>query len=328
MITPRAFHLIIKHLNEIDQRVSLKMLSKRPWGEVSLTSFLCDLLDKDTQPDEKIDYGILQLNQDLQSESKLTGIELSIESKQFSPMYERYVSQSDLGIKIIYENDFEPKLSWTRPFLLQAKKLMAKKLEPVLYDESSRFESKDKGQEERIDILKTVIGDSIKYLYFCPRPEKTSPYVEQKLAYLRTKLLNEEIFDFTFGLELYNELKNGQSTIGAGIFIAKTNADIQNLGMVHQSIFKDTIPFSWFIPMLFLGNMEKYGLYPNDARKDKITEKIISGDTSIIQTIKDKINPGQSNLPDNFTIFPSHVLTIKYAVGRDFNPDNNFIENG
>lgn len=328
MITPRAFHLIIKHLNEIDQRVSLKMLSKRPWGEVSLTSFLCDLLDKDTQPDEKIDYGILQLNQDLQAESTLTGIELSIESNEFSSMYESFVSQSDLGIKIIYTNNFEPELSWTRPFLLQAKKLMAKKLDPVFYDESSRFESKNKKQEERIAILKTVIGDSIKYLYFCPRPEKTLPHVEQQLAYLRTKRLNEEIFDFTFGLELYNELKNGQPTIGAGVFITETGTDVQNLGMVHQSIFEGITPFSWFIPMLFLDNMQKYGLYPNDAKKDEITEKIISGDISIIQTIKDKINPGRSNLPDDFTIFPSHTLTIKYAIGKDFNSDNNSIGNG
>lgn len=61
MISPKAFGCLLKHFDEIERSVSLKLVTKRPWNEISLTSRLADLLDEDTQEDEKISYSFKDL---------------------------------------------------------------------------------------------------------------------------------------------------------------------------------------------------------------------------------------------------------------------------
>ena len=172
MITPKAFGQITGHFDEIDKVVSARSIRKRPWPEVALTSLLCDLLDEETQEEENLNYTFKKLQEDLRTDDGLFGLHLSLETIEFNSTYERYVSQSDIGLNLVYENRIEPQNSWSRPFLLQAKRLSPKQLNPLRYCESSSFTSVDKDQQRRIEILNRVLGFSyLKYLLFCPRPD-------------------------------------------------------------------------------------------------------------------------------------------------------------
>lgn len=111
MITPKAFIQIINHFDEIDKIVSARTMRKRPWLEVALTSLLCDLLDEQTQDDEKLNYTFKQLQVDLIKDDSLFGIHLCVETIEFNSIYERYISQSDIGLNLIFENKIEPQYS-------------------------------------------------------------------------------------------------------------------------------------------------------------------------------------------------------------------------
>lgn len=56
MLNPQSVHLLIKHFDAIDQAVSKRMIRKRPWSEPALTSFLCELLDEETQDEVQLAY--------------------------------------------------------------------------------------------------------------------------------------------------------------------------------------------------------------------------------------------------------------------------------
>jgi len=157
MITPKAFSQIIRHFDEIDKIVSSRTMRKRPWLEVALTSLLCDLLDEQTQEDEKLEYTFKRLQDDLSKEDSLFGINLQLETIEFNQIFERYISQSDIGLNLIFENKIEPQLSWSRPYLLQAKRLYPMNLNPLLYSEASTFTTIDKDQQRRIEVLNEVL---------------------------------------------------------------------------------------------------------------------------------------------------------------------------
>ncbi len=330
MITPNAFRLIIKHINELDKRISTKLLTKKPWDEISLTSALSDLFDEETQVHENIQYDILKLKNDLLLDNGLIGVKLSLNTTEFSSSYERYVSEADLGLKIVFENLIEPKLSWEKSYLLQAKKIFPTSKNPTSYDEGSSFSAMDNEQIDRIKILQRLIGNSFLFLLYCPRPENLHPDVAQKLLYLRLKTLKDNIFDYVQGFELHSELSKSQETIASGIFVSNPNLKIQNLAFVHENIFKNTFPLSWFIAMKFFDQRNHHGSVPvyldetnvSDDQK-RVVERIIDGDEEIIELVKKEYQGGR--IPEKFTIYPKHTLTLRYSVGESINPNHRLI---
>jgi hypothetical protein len=324
MITPNAFHLIIKYLDQIDQRVSNKFFSKRPWDETALTFTLCDLLDDDLQEEEKIGYTLAHLNTDLSKDAGLFKMKLSLDTNQFSSQYERYVSQSDIGLRIKYNNQIESSLSWTKSYLLQAKRVMPGKTGKSNYTENSSFSSKDKAQELRIAKLKDKIGDHLKYLLYCPRPVRLEPSVAGKLAYLRLKLLSSHIFDYIRGQEIYSDMRQPIPTTAAGIFVSDDLDKVRNLGDVHANLFALTQPFSWFIAQQYLE--EPFPVFspttnPINPDHQILAERIINGDKNIINELKELFADGRTldQIPGDFTIFPSQTITLSYTVGNDLN---------
>jgi hypothetical protein len=338
MITPKAFGQIIKHFDEIDKVVSAKTMRKRPWLEVALTSLLCDLLDEQTQDDEKLAYTFKQLQDDLRQQDGLFGIHLSLETIEFSSIYERYVSQSDIGLNLIFDNKIEPENSWTRPYLLQAKRLSPKNINPLIYSESSRFSSIDKEQEERIKILNDILGASyLKYLFFCPRPDNLDDDTKIKLAYLRNQTLSSQIFDYTIGLETYKELLSNSETLKAGIFITDVENSNINFGQVHNKILQSTFPFSWFIAMNF---SDRHNFFHNTIDREKqnkqgydnydneeLVEGILSGNRHKIAEFIKKINETEiGNIPGNIQILPKHKITLRYSIGEQINVQRQVIQ--
>lgn len=329
MINPKAFQLVLKHFDSIDRIVSKKLMRKRPWFETALTSLLCDLLDNETQEEEGLEYSISQLNKDLKDIDGVLKIRLNIETYEYPSKYERYVSQSDLGLIINYDDEIIPSNSWSAPWLLQAKRLMPDNFNPLEYTEYSKFSSTNKSQHKRILELKEILGiDRIKYLLYCPRPSALENDLQVKLAYLRNQNISNQIFDYTYGLELHNELGIKDSTLSAGLFTATVNDNPLKFGDIHRYIFNDTLPFSWFIALhfdthnnFFGRNGRHKGMSPEEfEEKEKIVECIVRGEKNkLFDEIVYKLN---SNEGKDFKIFPAHKLTVKISAGSDINPNN------
>lgn len=330
MITPRAFGKIIRHFNEIDKAVSKRTTRKRPWPEIALTSLLCDLMDSETQIDEKLDYLIGDLQKDLNEEDGLLGINLNIETVQFPTKYERYLSQSDIGIKIVFENKIEPRYSWTQPYFLQAKRLIPNRSSPELYSESAKFGSVDKDQQKRIEIVNDFLqGDFIKYLMYCPRPEQLNENIRTKLAYLRNKSLSQNIFDYTKGLKLYSEFIENGDSIKPGMFVTDIGNSKLNFGEIHRNLISSVIPFSWFIAKNFSTNSFGEQFSSKDPRRPsnpdgrRIVNGILNGNSKCIEElingIREKLD---DEFPDSFPILPSHVLDIKVTIGPNLHEND------
>jgi hypothetical protein len=321
MLTPTAFRNIIKHFDEIDKIVSSKTIRKRPWFEVSLTSLLCDLLDEETQEEDKLNYTFKHLQEDLDKEDSLIGINLSVETTEFNSAFENHISQSDVGINLVFENMIEPNHSWIRSYLLQAKRLFPKNNNPLTYSENAEFSSQKEEQKERIKILNTVLGAShLKFLLFCPRPDDIDEDTKIKLAYLRNCSLSTGIFDFTDGLEIHNSFLVNNNSLKAGIFV--TDADNSNFlfGDVHKEILKSTFPLSWFVALNFLersnflSDLQSIKISSSEEGQ-KLVEGILSGDKTAIEEVLKRVKEitgKESNFnPENIQIIPKHKITIK-----------------
>jgi len=250
MVPPNAVRLIIRHLDSLDRAVSRRPLRKRPWQEPALTSLLCDLLDADTQDDERLDYPLADLNRDLQQQDGLLSVSFSVETHEYGPKLERWVTQADLGFVVSVTDHLIPDHSWNLAWLLQAKRLTADHNRTgTRYSESSRFGGLDSDQYKRMQRLQQQVGvPFVEFLLYCPRPAMLDQMTRQKLAHLRNSSgLATRIFDYTLGLILHEELGLAESSLTAGIFVAPLDHVPTVLGEIHFSILERFHPLSWFL---------------------------------------------------------------------------------
>jgi hypothetical protein len=284
-------------------------------------------MDNEAQKDENLSYTIEDLNKDLQIDNGIVSLNASIETNEFSSVYENHVSQSDFGLRIIINNNFEKDKNRDMSYLIQAKKMMPNS-KTLVYNEGSVFKSIDKEQEVRIKILQSAVGDSIKYMLYCPRPEKLDEKVCAALKYLRITALENDIFDFLQGQEVYRNAFTNDSFIGAGIFLCDVNQSGINLGKIHRHVLKDFFPLGWFIASHFINHQSvsvQHGLsrLPRMAtdvsiEQQRITKGIITGDEEIIgNVIKNVFKDVET--ASNFTFFPKQTLTLTYSIGVEGN---------
>lgn len=202
MIWPYATRLLINHFDGIDRAVSRLTMRKRPWQEPGITSYLCDLLEEDTQSDHALPYSIEQLNKDLAQEDGLLDTHFRIETHEYPPKYERWVTQADIGLELHFEDRFLPDSSWSLAWLLQAKRVGLDPRRRTGYSVASRIVVIDPSQYARIRRLKGVLGDaSIAFLLYGPRPEFLDDLTAKQLLHLRRRRLLDNIFYYTFGLD-------------------------------------------------------------------------------------------------------------------------------
>jgi hypothetical protein len=90
MLSPRAIRLLLRHFDALDEVVARRLTRKRPWQEEALTGLLCDLLDAETQIEEKVTYTLSQLHEDLSNSDEPVGIRLKIDSHQYPKHLERW----------------------------------------------------------------------------------------------------------------------------------------------------------------------------------------------------------------------------------------------
>lgn len=322
MLSPRTIRLLLRHFDALDDVVASRLTRKRPWQEEALTGLLCDLLDAETQEEERVSYTLSQLLEDLGKTYEPVGVNLRVDTHQYPKHLERWVTQSDFGLIINYQDQFDRSLSTSTSWLMQAKRLFPSK--SGHYDTNSKFESINQDQHKRMQLLREWAGeDFIRYFLYCPRPKKLDPTVRESLNHARTKALSGEIFDYTLGLELRDDLLSGSPTVASGLFVASLEDTPKNLIQTHESIFGRATPFSWFLVQhIASARPSRRGLHasPESVRATSCTqrgkdiERLVRGDHRVLNGFDLPENMSEESLPK---VLPAHTIEISVICGLD-----------
>ncbi len=338
MLSPTAFELLIKYFDGVDSAVARRLSRKRPWLETALTSLLCDLLDDETQEDEPLDYTLGALNTELRALDGLVEVHVRLETHEYPPAVERWVTQSDLGFVLEFNDLLLPDESWTASWLLQAKRLYPQSRNPLRYSESSSFDGVDAEQKKRIDQLVQQVGlPFIKYLLYCPRPIQLDDATRLKLTYLRNRTLSGNIFDYTPGLQIHRELGLSDNSLAAGLFVVSPDELPNTFGQVHSQVLNGVTPFSWFLAQQFAGGRPEVGHRNHDERLRRRPDApdddgpdydwahgIVTGDPCAVDRVLTVFQDRSQPIP----FLPPHTLTVGVSIGRNIDPNERRIRLG
>jgi hypothetical protein len=327
---------MLRHFDAIDEAVSRRLTRKRPWSEPALTSLLCDLLDEDVQNEEALAYSLEELNKDLAAMDGLFSMSFKIDTHEYDGAVERWITQADLGLIIKCENYLMSSDSWEACWLLQAKRAYPDSRNPPVFSDRSRFAAYDPAQHVRIEQLQQTVGhDFVRYLFYAPRPSALDPTYRAKLAYLRSRRLAEDIFDYTLGLELREELGSPNSTLAGGLWVAPISSFPSNVAALHREVLQPYSPFAWFLVGHFYSRhgvrdqlMQGPAGHPSSRpprRRPSDTDwacDIVRGERDAITRL---IKTMHTDNAGPFPILPTHTMTVRIAVGESLHPDRRFI---
>jgi hypothetical protein len=319
MLSPYVIHQLLRHFDAIDRAVTRQMVYPRPKDEEQLTGTLVDLLDEQVQVHEHVEYSAAQLRSDLAEASEPVAVSFSLETHKYTKEFEGRISQADLGLIVVYENNFEPHLSGERSWLLQAKRVYPSSFNPTRYEARSKFGAVNAAQEQRIrDLIKFVDSDFFRYLQYCPRPETLDEATTLELSYFRGKALSEQIFDFAYGLELRDDIRSGSKTVAAGIFVSPIDPAPKCLGHIHASIFRWVTPLSWFI-IQHIPGLSRHSWDPESLLErhvdHELVKKIVRGDPEVVDAIADAL----SDKRWSGELLPAATVTVTITAGaRNF----------
>lgn len=221
ILTPADIRCFLKFFCSVDNALSQRLSLLLYPDEEHLTSLLCELIDDRASSLHRMAYGLADLNDDLFSNQSLLRASITIETTAYTKKQENRYTQSDLGIVLNYEDRIDRRSSFRKGILLQAKKLFPSN--PSGYGLDSEYESFNEKQHDRLVTLlkKFSTGNHVapepayncaRYLLYNPALNVLS--TEEKESVLRCQTVREanQIYDFSYGLHLYNELsKEGSS---------------------------------------------------------------------------------------------------------------------
>jgi hypothetical protein len=309
VLSPASLPLVVRHFDCLDQFVADKLVGVRPWNEPGLTSLLCDLLDDRTQAKYRLDYPVSALRADLAATEPLLDIDFTIETHEYDPAVERWVTQSDLGVIISYVDRLVPTRSFERAWLLQAKRLYP--WPDGHYDEASTFRATDKGQAARVRRLNELLDfPFVRYLLYCPRPSDLDPRTAAVLGHVRDAAVSDEIFDYAFGLAVRDALMRDPATLSAGLFITDGFAQPSAFMSVHAGLLQSHDPLAWFV----VRNLtDAWNGPPQVSRRvatPDIAIAIARGLPSAVDSVRDQLDVGDRP----FRFLPAHTLTIRADI--------------
>ena len=330
MLSPRAIRLFLKYFDSIDQALSKRLVRKRTWDETALTFLLTELLDEEGQTDHNVPYPHDTFLRDLSATDEPMSVSIELETHSYPTPMERYVTQSDIGFILSYEDQFDHQASFRRGWLFQAKRLFpARQRQDHGFTANSRFESVNKAQHERMRRLRDWAHcDFIRYLLYCPRPSALDKNVREQLCSARSRALARDIFDYSLGLQLRDDFLSDSPTVAAGIFVALLDELPDSLAAVHEFLFKGVSPFSWFIVSQLaqtngirirsghdLDELHRPDWNPDQNLNNPIVNALIRGDFEVFRT--DETLMELINDPQQAQILPSHTVTVKVINGID-----------
>jgi len=330
MIGPQHLPFLITYFDGIDAALSGRLLRAVPPDEPALTNELCALMDADTQRREKLlEFNIDRLNAALAMCGDDMRFDLRIDTHPHNPRMEAFVSQSDLGLIIEYQNHVLPDENWSRAYLLQAKRLYrAGGLGE--YDDRSDFRSVDHRQHNRLEAFAERFGEEFfRYILYCPPVPYLTAHTVTKVRALHTRNLSRPIYDYVGGLSLFDYLKKNAGRIDAGIWLTPVTTMPSRILNVHADAFQRASPFSWFF-MEHLTNpparshRDRARLRAHRGPEDergKLIRDVVSGDSGAIDEFL-RIADGDSalDLPE-ISVLPKSTITITVSVGASLPPD-------
>ncbi|MBZ7924190.1 hypothetical protein LAC81_26060 [Ensifer adhaerens] len=331
MFGPQHLTHIIRYLDGVDSTLSQRMLRKYPPDEPALTNELCALLDADTQrAEERLSYSVEQLNADLAAVGDGLDFEVTLDTYPHNTAMERYVSQSDFGLVITYDNRVLPDENWSKAYLVQAKRLF-RDSSSTEYDHRARFQAVDGEQQTRLNRLTAILGGgAVHYGLYCPQTSAIPDPTRTQVRALHTRNLADEIFDFGRGLALRDTLTTNGG-IDAGIWLRSIEGKPTGLLALHNEAFRSALPFTWFVIEHFAPRSHHRsfrglihgGPVLSERQPDDRLKRIVMGDQQAVRELIDEIAAfgEEREAPANITVLPRHTITIKVTVGRSLPPD-------
>lgn len=182
-LTPREAKLLIRYFDGADDVVTARLTSGFSPHEDHLTSLLCEMLDDNLSALSTLPYPLPKLKEDLAADKRTIRASIQIEAKKYPPHIERRLTSSDLGIVLDYRDNFNPRNSFQKGAMFQAKKLYGDK-HHQRYTLNNCFDELDSDQLRRLidmahddSLNKDELhpehsnGDLFHYLFYCPRVE-------------------------------------------------------------------------------------------------------------------------------------------------------------
>lgn len=325
MFGPQHLQHLIRYFDGIDSVLSELLLRKVPSEEPHLTNELCALLDADTQQREKkLSYSVEDLNRDLASADDGVDFEATLDTYPHNTAMERYVSQSDFGLVLSYDNRVMPELNWSAAWLVQAKRVFPNPATGE-YDDGAKFRSVNSDQQQRLDVLAGVLGsDALLYGLYCPSTAKLPDLMRTKVRALHTFNVSQSIFDYAPGLAL-KDVFAANGKIDSGIWLHPTEMKPKGLIDLHSLAFVSAWPLSWFFVNKF-SVRHVPGMRvprPHTSPEQERVRKIVRGNEQAVrELIRELTEMGEkSEAPTNITVLPRHTITITATVGKKFEAD-------
>jgi len=327
MFGPQHLRHVIRYFDGIDGALSQRMLREHPPDEPALTNELCALLDAETQRIEgRLTYGLDQLNLDLAAVGDGLDFEVTIDTYPHNTAMERYVSQSDFGLVLEYDNKVLPSESWLAAYLVQAKRAFRDSRSGE-YDQKSRFEAINAEQSARLKRLADLLGPSaLRYALYCPPTPALSEPVRTQVRALHTRNLAEDIYDYGPGLALRDTLvANGG--VDAGIWFHAIDRPPSGLLRLHEEAFRLARPLTWFLVEHFTPfrgpHARGIGRTHGPEHDHQRVRRIVTGEARAVRELIDElVRVGEDReAPTTITMLPRHTITIKVTVGRALSPD-------
>lgn len=283
------------------------------WQEPALTSQLVTLLDGRKQDLYALDYPLKALARDIKLVEPQLSLRYEVETHQYNQQVERYVNQADLGVVIRYEDSLLPERSYSRSYLLQAKRAYEADRTSLL-SESASFEFTSVAQHARITRLREILGDdAVLYLLYTPWGSALADGTESKLRHLRNVALSGSYFSSWWPhVEFLNE-SAGESTAwfaqshDAGVFVCMAEKPPANIAQVHARVFDEHWPLAWFL----VRELVRTGSNRH-ADVERQVRGLVTGDQAAIAVV---LAATGDNLRD-WTFLPAHTLLVTVSIGQ------------
>ncbi|MGY3342030.1 MULTISPECIES: hypothetical protein [unclassified Bradyrhizobium] len=316
MFGPQHLKYLISYFDGVDKALAKKLVRKHPPDEPALTNELCALLDADTQRVEPaLDYSLDQLNRDLAAVGDGLDFEITLDTHPHNMAMERYVSQSDFGLVLEYDNRVLPQENWRKAYLVQAKRLF-RNPQSGEYDHKARFQALNSDQSARLNRLAGILGsDGLYYAFYCPLVSALSVTTRTQVRALHTRNLSGRLYDGSSGLALRDAVAVSGG-IDAGIWMHELTTPPTLLPQLHAGAFRQALPLTWFLVERFLGYDDHYGREENHDQER--VRRIVTGDMRAIQELIEELSKAgeEDAAPSTITILPRHTISIKVTVGK------------
>ena len=322
MLTPYQLPLFVRYFDGIDLAVSRRLLRPVAPSETTLTQEFCALMDAGTQRREaSLSFDAEALQTALARPGDMVDVQISIETHQHGPRLEAYVSQSDFGLILEYQNTVLPALNWKAAYLMQAKRLFPQATGG--YGLASAFTSISAAQRQRMHDIEAILGrGALRYWLYMPPTHGYDPTSAAAIRALHTRNLSGNIFDYALGLALRDALTD-TGAIEAGLWTTGLDAG-DTAFAIHEAAFRTAHPFTWFMLEHFSNvrsSIRLDGALNSDEWGGAGMERVASiaaGDRQAAQALIDELCEKARDPefdPATMTVLPANSVTIKLRSG-------------